>query len=493
MEYLTKPLKLMTTKEMLFMHQKTVELLESTGFCIEHDAFLDALEACGAEINRAQHIAKIPAEITEKAAREMSGSPCLLKNDAQMVDDAISATLKEFLGKPMAFAFGGSALEVIGEDHRTSRPAHYKDLERLVRFGNGNPRIQYVGGPPVLYSYDAKDQTVPPEIREISGMAFMAKHCTKLGAHCPSNAVELDFAVELCQLLTGTTQDKLNSPTFLAPFLGPRCSDSPLRITQKAAETLYHLALRGLPIILAPMPLAGGTSPVTPASAILIANAEILGLIVALWAVGTQSVHNHVALTGIIDMRTTIASFSSPNVVLQDIGLTQLQKYVYGLECMCPTDYIDAKYPGYQSGSERSLKIATIAVSGHQYPSVGQLKSGLVCSAEQACLDIEAFDWMHHFMRGVDVSEESVCFDLIQKQGIGGNFLEADHTYKHYKDAFFFPRLSDRNAHEIRDMVEMAQDEVEKILARTPLYTRDPAICAEIDRLYDLAKEKCSI
>ena len=493
MEYLTKPLKLMTTDEMLFMHQKTVELLASTGLYIEHDGFLTALEACGAVVDHAHHIAKIPAALTEQAARAMAGSPCLLKDDAQTVEDAMTAQVKAFLGKPLAFAFGGSALEVLGEDGRTSRPAHYPDLERLVRFGNGHPRIQFVGGPPVLFSYNAGDQSVPPQLREIAGMAYMAKHCTRLGAHCPSNAVELDFAVELCTLLTGVSQDQLPSPTFLAPFLGPRCSDSPLRITKKAAETLYHLAIRGLPVILAPMPLAGGSSPVTPAAAILIANAEILGLIVALWAAGTQSRHNHVALTGIIDMRTTIASFSSPNAVLQDIGLTQLQKYVYGLDCMCPTDYIDAKYPGYQSGSERAFKIALTAASGHTYPSVGQLKSGLVCSPVQACLDIEAFDWMQHFMKGIDVSEEAVCLDLIQQQGVGGNFLDTDHTYRHYKAAFFFPTLSDRNAHETRDMVEAAQDEVERILSRTPLYTRDPSVCAEIDRLYDRAKEQCRI
>jgi len=493
MRYITELIKLMTNDEMLFMHRKTVELLERTGFCIQHDGFLDALEAHGAEIDRPKQVAKLPAELTERAARAMSNSPCLLKDDARIVDDAIAARIREFLGKPLAFAFGGSALEVLSEDGRTSRPAHYQDLERVVRFGNGHTRIKYVGGPPVLFSYDANDQEVPPQFREMAGMAYMAKHCTKLGVHCPTNAVELGFAVELCELLTGSSQEKLDSPPFLVPFLGPRCSDSPLRITRNAAETFYHLARRGLPIILAPMPLAGGSSPVTPASAILIANAEILGLIVALWAVGTTSKHNHATLTGIVDMKTTIASFSSPNAVLQDVGLAQLQKYVYGLDCMCPTDYIDAKYPGYQSGSERALKIAIIAASGNQYPSVGQLKSGLVCSPEQACLDIEAFDWMHHFMRGIDVSEEAVCLDLVAEQGIGGNFLGTDHTYRHFRDALFLPRLSDRDAHHIRDMVEAAHEEVERILAQTPPYTRDPAVCAEIDRLYKAASEKLRI
>ena len=492
MKYLTAPLKLMTTDEMLLLHRKTVQLLETTGLGIEHEAFLDALEAHGAAVDRASQVAKLPAALTEKAARAIAGSPCLLNHDPQTVDEAVAARTREFLEQPFSFAFGGSALEVLDSDGRASRRARYEDLENLVRFGNGHPRIKYVGGPPVLFSWDEAGREVAPELRELAGLAYMAKHCAKLGVHCPSNAVEVDFAVELCELLTGSSQDKLDSPAFLAPLLGPKCSDSPLRISAKPAETLYRLAQRGLPIILAPMPLAGGTSPVTPAATILIANAEILGLMVALWAVRATSRQNHVALTGIIDMKTTVASFSSPNATLQDIGLAQLQKYVYGLECMSATDYIDAKYPGYQSGSERALKIAATAACGNLYPSVGQLKAGLVCSSEQACLDIEAFDWMRHFMKGFEVSESSLCLDLIREQGIGANFLTTDHTAHHFRNEFFFPTLSDRSGHQIHDMTEAARAEVETTLARTPRFSREAAVCAEIDRLYQKACERYS-
>ncbi len=492
MKILNTPLRLLTVDEMRVLHQRTVDLLESTGLLIEHDGFLDALEAHGANIDRQRKVAKFPSSLTEQAVQAMSVSPCVIKDEEQTVIASVEAEISEFLQRPLSFAFGGSALEVISEDGLSNRPARFEDLDRLVRFGNGHPRIKYVGGPPVLMSYDEQNKPIPPQLRELAGMAYMAKHSTKLGTHCPTNAIEVAFAVELSELLTGSTQDKLDSPAFLAPFLGPRCSDSPLRISAKPAETLYELAIRGLPVILAPMPLAGATSPVTPASAVLIANAEILGLITALWAVGSHSKHNHVALTGILDMRTTAASFSSPNTLIQDIALTQLQKYMYGLDCMCPTDYIDAKYPGFQSGMERALKIALIAASGHTYPSIGQLKSGLVCSPEQACLDIEAFDWMHHFMRGIEISEETLCFDLIQQQGIGGNFIENDHTYHHFKEEFFFPKLSDRDAQDCRDMVQAAAQEVNTILARTPTFHRDPVICAEIDRLFEYTVRRLS-
>jgi trimethylamine--corrinoid protein Co-methyltransferase len=185
-------------------------------------------------------------------------------------------------------------------------------------------------------------------------------------------------------------------------------------------------------------------------------------------------------------MQTTIASFSSPNAVLQDAGLSQLMKRFYGLShSIAPTDYIDAKYPGYQSGSERALKVAALASCGDALPSVGQLKNGLICSPEQACLDIEAFDWMHHFLRGIEVSEDTLCLDLIRERGIGGSFLETDHTFSHFREELFMPKLADRNAQTTCDMVGKAREEVSKILAATPEFSRDKAMCREIDRLYE--------
>jgi trimethylamine:corrinoid methyltransferase-like protein len=100
---------------------------------------------------------------------------------------------------------------------------------------------------------------------------------------------------------------------------------------------------------------------------------------------------------------------------------------------------------------------------------------------------------MHHFMRGLEVSEDKLCLDLIHQQGPGGNFQATELSFEHYKEAFFFPILSDRSAHARHDSVDEARNEVDSIIARNPLYTRDAAICAEIDRLYALAKEKCRL
>jgi trimethylamine:corrinoid methyltransferase-like protein len=79
---------------------------------------------------------------------------------------------------------------------------------------------------------------------------------------------------------------------------------------------------------------------------------------------------------------------------------------------------------------------------------------------------------------------------MIREQGIGGHFLETDHTAFNFRKEFFMPKLSDRTANEINDMVEAARQQVKEILDENPLFTRDAALCKEIDKLYEAEVKK---
>ncbi|MBT3273534.1 MAG: hypothetical protein HN368_10280 [Spirochaetales bacterium] len=471
---------LLDLDDMKMIHQKTVELLESPGIFIDHDEFLSALEARGASVDRSAKIAGIPPGLTEEAISAVSTSPCMMNDDFDVVEKHLHNRWQHALKSPLQFRFGGSGLEVLEEDLRTCRPAGFKDMERIIRFSNGNPRISTAGGPPVQLVFDKEGRNIPPALRPIAGMVYAAKHSAKLGWNEINNKEDVHFASRLGTLVMDGEEAYNQDPAFLCV----KCSISPLKIGPDSAEVLWELAQQKLPLGVAPMPLAGGTSPVTPAANLLITNTDIMGMIVALYAAGSVTRQEHLALTGIMDMQTCAASFSPPNVVLQDAAASELYTSFYGIRCDAATDYIDAKFPGYQSGMERAFKISTLLTAGVVYPSIGQLKAGLVCSPEQACLDIEAFDWMHHYVRGVEVTEETLCADIIRKEGVGGHFLGAEHTLENYREQLFMPQLADRSGTKTNDMVESAREQVAEILDRTPVFTRDEKLCLEIDRLY---------
>ena len=86
------------------------------------------------------------------------------------------------------------------------------------------------------------------------------------------------------------------------------------------------LARRGLPCTIIPMPLSGISSPVTRLGS----------------AVGGGSI------TGVLDMRTSVVSFSAPEAILQDIAVAEVHEHLYGLDFLISTGYTDAKYPNPQ-------------------------------------------------------------------------------------------------------------------------------------------------
>lgn len=464
------PLLLLNTNEMETLHERTLDLLADTGLYIDHDGFLNKLEAVGAVIDYTHRTAKFPKKLVHDAVKRTSGKNALLHNNI------VQEALLERPEKPLMFNFGGTALYVNGSDRKSKRKAKYADLERLVRFGNGHPRILSVGGPPVQMAYDKNENEIPANQRLLAGMAYLAKHCSKPGVSEIDTRRDVLFAEKLNNLI-GNSQKKDS-------FLCVRCTISPLKIGFETADVLYTLAERKMPLGLAPMPLAGATAPVTIASALLIANAEILGMITALDAVSSESAQEHIMLSGILDMRSGGANFATPDAVLQDAGMAQLYTTFYDIPLLAPTDYIDAEYPSYQSGYERAMKIAVTTLANCAYPSVGQLGAGLICSPAQACLDMEAFDWTAHLLKGIEVTEESLCIDLIQERGIGGHFLDADHTFENFRSELFIPKKPMIDQGETKTQIELAEEEAEKIIAETPRYSREPALCREIDTLF---------
>ncbi|MCP4154597.1 MAG: trimethylamine methyltransferase, partial [bacterium] len=47
--------------------------------------------------------------------------------------------------------------------------------------------------------------------------------------------------------------------------------------------------------------------------------------------------------------------------------------------------------------------------------------------------------------RGIEVNEDTLATDVIHDVGPGGQYLQNEHTQKHYKTEFWHPNLCDRN------------------------------------------------
>lgn len=74
---------------------------------------------------------------------------------------------------------------------------------------------------------------------------------------------------------------------------------------------------------------------------------------------------------------------------------------------------------------------------------MGYLNSGLLFGLESLLLGDEIISAVSHFMDGIEINEETLATDLINKVGSEGNFLSEENTLKFFKkEGWYFHFLN---------------------------------------------------
>ncbi|UCF97993.1 MAG: trimethylamine methyltransferase family protein [Spirochaetaceae bacterium] len=71
------------------------------------------------------------------------------------------------------------------------------------------------------------------------------------------------------------------------------------------------------------------------------------------------------------------------------------------------------------------------------------MDSGLTASWELIVLGDEIIGHLKRIMGGINLDDELLALELIEKVGPGGNFLTEDHTLERYRD-LWYPKVIDR-------------------------------------------------
>ena len=105
----------------------------------------------------------------------------------------------------------------------------------------------------------------------------------------------------------------------------------------------------------------------------------------------------------------------------------------------------DSKLFDEQAAAEAMMSIFSAALSGaNLVHDVGYLENGLIGSYEMLVASDEFIGMAKHFVKGVEVSPETLAVDVIDKVGPGGNFVAEKHTKRHFREVEWFPKLMNR-------------------------------------------------
>ena len=386
--------------------------------------------------------------------------------------------------------FGGACVEYYDFDKNVIRVPTQEDVINMIRLGENIPEVKLVGNPVMCLEEEGKP--IHPKMQRIKTAAVVAKNTSKPGSTEVWNQEELEFLVEIGIVVRGSLEAYRKNPCFITA----KETTSPLVLEREAGEVLVALAKKDLPCTIIPMPIAGITGPVTSPGNVVIANAEILGTMVAIRSVVPEAIVAGGVMSGVMDMRTGGASFSAPEAIFQDLLLSELHESLYGFDFGIGTGCIDAKYPGIQAVMEKELKIVTSALSGRTNYPVGLLVGAKRFCPESAILDLEIAKYVHRVLNGLSVDRENLGIDTILSVGPGGSFIEKDHTYRNFRKAIWDTDIMDRtmptklDEDKLKDMLFAANRKWKQILKEKDPYFLSKEQEKEINHIVKKAEQK---
>ena len=308
---------------------------------------------------------------------------------------------------------------------------------------------------------------VPPETAHLQMLYAHMVHSDKPFIGSAEGSAGARHTMEMASILFG--EGALAERAVTIGLINPL---SPLGYSVDMAQALMEYARHRQPLIIAALVMAGSTGPITLAGVLAQQNAEILAGITLAQLVnpGTPVIYGSTSTN--IDMRTGALAIGGPELALVVVATGQMAHH-YGLPSRAGGALTDASFPDAQAGFESMLGLLTTVNSGIDFVlhAGGILSSYLAFSYEKFVLDDEMCGMVRRFRRGIEVTPETLAYDIIARVGPGGNFLTEPQTLERCRTEFWQPAVCDRGGLEAwmaggqQDAIVRAQQRWQRLLA----------------------------
>jgi trimethylamine--corrinoid protein Co-methyltransferase len=125
-------------------------------------------------------------------------------------------------------------------------------------------------------------------------------------------------------------------------------------------------------------------------------------------------------------------------------GITHALAHHYNLPMFGLGGCTDSKIVDQQAAAEAALTLMAETLGGaNLIHDLGYMESGLCGSLAQLVICNEMVGWIEKMMAPVEIDDETLALDLIDKIGPDGSFLDSDHTMKHFRERWY-PQVFER-------------------------------------------------
>jgi trimethylamine--corrinoid protein Co-methyltransferase len=412
--------KPLTDAEVKQIHEASLDVLERTGVQVDQAEALELFAEAGADVQ--ENRVRLPRSMVEDAIDEAPSTVVLAGRDTR--HDLILEDARVHIGT------GGAALQVLDLETGAVRKALLSDVGDMARIVDALDNIHFYLIP--IYPTD-----VPEDQVEISKYYASLANTTK---HVQAGVYTLRGirdVVAMCERIAGSPEALRARPlvSFITSWMV-----SPLKFATDVTTLLIEVCRQGIPVVLSAAPMAGSTSPVTLAGTLVQLNAEQLsGLtLTQLVSAGTPVIMGPIPATA--DMRSGKYLGGSVELGISNAAITQLA-HMYEVPIYNSAGMTDAKLPDIQAGMEKAQSAIQVALAGTNFihHAAGMLEDMSTIAYEQFVIDNEMLGMAMRAVRGIDVNDDTLALDAIERVGPGGHYLADEHTMRYMRTEHYYP------------------------------------------------------
>lgn len=473
--YSSPQFKVLSEDQVYEIHLATLELLQRTGVDVYENNAKKILEEAGCFVK--ENRVRFPSDLVTRC---IATAP-----------ERISIYNRE--GKPamalennkVYFGTGSDCPYVIDPYTNVRRGTVNDDIAKANKIGDCLENIDFCMSLGIASDY-------PQPIIDVVQLHTQITNTRKPIVFVVQETDNLKYCIELAEAVAGGA-DELRLKPFIIHYSEPT---TPLSHPQDSIERLIICAQKSIPLIYTPGVQAGATAPVTMAGALVCGNAEILSGLVIHQLVRPGAPFIHGGVITIMDMKTANYSLGgSPEWYLANAAFKELSNF-YKLPIFGTAGCTDAKIFDQQAGIEIGQNIMVAAMCGaNLVHDVGYMECGLTASWEQVVVADEVIGLVKRFMKGISVNEETLALEVMDEIGPGGHFLGHEHTFKHFKEEHWRPKLLDRRYHNTWmldggiTLGDKAKKVVKQILDKHVVPDLAPSIQEKLSQIMEKAKK----
>jgi trimethylamine--corrinoid protein Co-methyltransferase len=405
--------RLLTDEQVEEIKRAAFFIMEKVGFKILHSAARKMLQRAGAMIK--DESAKIPEHIVRECVRIAPKGFTIYDRNGQLA--------LEVEGRKSYYGTSTGSPNTMDAMTGEIKPTRVTDIALAARIADALPNIDWV-----MPMGSAQD--VPADSADLDEFESVVTNTTKPIVFLSYSPRGCELVYEMAAEVVGGL-DTLRERPFLIAYPEPI---SPLVFPADVVDRIFVAADLCMPQLPGPAVLVGATCPVTIAGAVAQLMAESLMCLVLAQLRRPGCPCALSGNVGIPDMASGLSTEGCPEVSL-GLAIQAEVARSFGLPTWGLAGSTDAKVVDAQAGAESAFSILAQGLAGlNLIHDVGYMDMAMVCSPAQLVLGNDIIGMVTRFLRGVEVTKETLAREVIASVGPGGHFLHAKHTVKHFRN-----------------------------------------------------------